>query len=268
VTGSVLSGFQLARIPTPRGPVLARVGGAGPRLLHGSRRSASRGTWASRLAASPLSLRTRSSRAQARDLLRPGSCICGRARAPSKALVSIHHTSVAAPAGTGTGGLVPVVWDVIRRITSETTGDRDARIPRKAGVSSALVPTSAIRPEHARGGRALGRSQPGETDRSASAHGRSGCERAARLSRPGKRGAATKARGGGGLLGNAGCLRVGTRAWLGLLRDGPRRPRFPPGMRWAHLPTWTLAVMENRALGREFRPNTKYSIRGRFRRRM
>jgi hypothetical protein len=56
-------------------------------------------------------------------------------------------------------------------------------------------------------------------------------------------GAATKARGGGGLLGNAGCLRVGTRAWLGLLRDGPRRPRFPPGMRWAHLPTWTLAVM-------------------------
>jgi hypothetical protein len=33
VTGSVFSGFQVARIPTPRGPVLARVGGAGPRLL-------------------------------------------------------------------------------------------------------------------------------------------------------------------------------------------------------------------------------------------
>jgi hypothetical protein len=30
----------------------------------------------------------------------------------------------------------------------------------------------------------------------------------------------------------------------------------------------TLAVMENKALGREFRPNTKCSIRGRFRRRM
>ena len=35
-------------------------------------------------------------------------------------------------------------------ITSETTGDRDTRIPRKAGVSSALVRTSAIRPEQSR----------------------------------------------------------------------------------------------------------------------
>ena len=33
----------------------------------------------------------------------------------------IHaRTSVAAPAATGTGGFAPVVWDVIRRITSET----------------------------------------------------------------------------------------------------------------------------------------------------
>jgi hypothetical protein len=137
------------------------------------------------------SLGTRSSRAQARDLLRPRARICGRAPAPRKALVSMHHTSVAAPAGTGTGAFAPVVWDVTRRNTSETTGAlapigsaregrREARhaarcaavrraswesapgrcssiagvwsvetetlgFPRKAGVSSALARTTAIR---------------------------------------------------------------------------------------------------------------------------
>jgi hypothetical protein len=44
---------------------------------------------------------TRSNRAQARHLLQPRACICRRAPAPPKALVSIHHTSVAAPRALG-----------------------------------------------------------------------------------------------------------------------------------------------------------------------
>jgi hypothetical protein len=64
-------------------------------------------------------LRTRSSHAQARDLLRPRSRICGISPAPPKALVSMHHTSVAAAAGTGTrasatGGLGRDTKDYVR----------------------------------------------------------------------------------------------------------------------------------------------------------
>jgi hypothetical protein len=55
-------------------------------------------------------------------LRRPRSCICGRARPPAIAPASMHHTSVAAPASTGTSGFARVVWDVIRRITSKTAG--------------------------------------------------------------------------------------------------------------------------------------------------
>ena len=68
-----------------------------------------------------LSPGTRSSRAQERDRLARRSRSYGRTLAPPNALVSMHHMSVAAPAGTGTGAF-PVVSDVIRRITSETAG--------------------------------------------------------------------------------------------------------------------------------------------------
>ena len=40
-----------------------------------------------------------------------------------------------------------VVWDQTRRITSETAGDRAARVPWKGDVSPALARTTAIRPE-------------------------------------------------------------------------------------------------------------------------
>jgi hypothetical protein len=64
----------------------------------------------------------------------------GGAPAPSKALVSIHHTGVVPPVGTATGGLAPVVWDVIRRITSETAGALEPdRVARAVGGRASVT---------------------------------------------------------------------------------------------------------------------------------
>jgi integrase len=45
-------------------------------------------------------------------------------------------------------------------------------------------------------------------------------------------------------------VHLGRRARLGRLRDGPRRSRFPPGMRWAHFVGSRLSSTENSGVTR------------------
>jgi hypothetical protein len=108
--------------------------------------------------------RTRSSRARARHRLRPGSCICGRAVALRPARASMHCASAAAPADTGAGGSPrPVVWDVIRRITSETAGTRggtsavDSSLRTEASTCCGAIKCGLTRARSRREGSAPGR---------------------------------------------------------------------------------------------------------------